>query len=958
MPRLREYVHRPGCFYIVGRLPGLGFCTWQLNAAGRRSLAAIGRGSDGDYIPLDELRCQIGRGDARAGGGGPTPADPVGFAGGGALVVALEGWAAAGGSEAGLAAILRPPAHDHRDRCYSRFFLAWLAGLDPDVPLARLDGLTATGFEELAAWHLRDFGPDTLHELLAFRGSVGVLWRLARVVGPVAREVAAGGGCPAGWADDPVRCHLFAAVRKLQDAPVRDASTACIRLRQAPRIEWQVELHEVVATFPGQGLPDAAEAVTWAVDGGPPVCPTVTRDGVRRVAADARSAPLRPAAEYAVEARFQPVDKVDTCRWSFAADEALVLFGRDEVLVTADEPIPPGEYLALCRGDATPPGAAWAAARPDGWAGWRGWRVRLAAGAVGPYTVADVGPAGWKLDEPPAPGVWWLAPIPVYLGDLPRVAVSPAGAFAGAVVEVAGTTGPPIYLRVGRDLPLTDGALDLGAVPRLADLYGPVRLVCRPAGDAAPPLALSFVRLPTLRLEYVPDPDTPTAARAVRVEADGPLDGWTPGPDTEVRPAGGGVILRATRPAESPGVVAHLPGGRGTVRVRVPVSRGRLERGGAEPGGWQPLPLPAVSLAEVKINDRLRVELHGEPPTEGGQLVFACDGQPLHTGRADRRWGFAVELHRFCDAFGHNAGGVVRVRGCDGWQDVLPLAGRGRPEPAVMPADDSPITVAELRPINVARDVLGRPFVAAEWVAAEAGLAPLIARLDLPEAGAVHAQLVLRREHRTGGRAWPKDRIDRTLAPIPPGRDWDALAAECWYNLARSMSAPTEGAWQSCHHFADAVVRSGRPTGLAFAEALLLRGLARVMLRGRPADPPADLPPGFGPWVRAVGFLGRYVGTAWPRAADPAVGPLPDPPTVLRREDADLIRAALDLAAGRAVPVAGGVGFFAAGLLRARAARLAGDRAAAEAEYDSYSDAVRDVPGLFGAVVNERYESE
>src|SRR4051812_37346056 len=72
------------------------------------------------------------------------------------------------------------------------------------------DGLTATAFDDLAATTLGGLYDDPLHGFFASRGIVAVAWRLAFVVGAVARQHRANPECPSAWQQELILTWVFA----------------------------------------------------------------------------------------------------------------------------------------------------------------------------------------------------------------------------------------------------------------------------------------------------------------------------------------------------------------------------------------------------------------------------------------------------------------------------------------------------------------------------------------------------------------------------------------------------------------------------------------------------------------------------------------------------------------------------------------------------------------------------
>ena len=942
MPRLREYRTRPGHFYLNGVVPGRGFCTWQISAGGldwlRRRHGVV---ADGLWVSVDELQDLRDYKRVTTGGGGPGAVDPAAAG----LASRLEAWAARGGPADELT-----PADI--DRCLSDDLLGWFEGLDSEVPLSGLDALTAAQFEEAARWGELPGLHDPLHAALAFRGAVGVYWRLGRLVGVAAGQALGGGMCPPEWAGRPSLARAF---EKLKQRPQSTAPKGRLRLQISPWVEWRIDRREVVAVYPGQALPDGADAVTWQVTGDDPVPAAVSR----RECGDRESAILPPLTEYAITAKFQAGCPRAAERWVVelpAESSPVVLFyPSGQLIPVGGDALPAGEYLALVRPGAGSPkdtgtGVAWEEPEdaPDRWRGWRGWRVGLTAGAVlGTYAVA-ADAAAWEAEPPTDAAVEWAEPWPVYVGRLPRVFVTDAGNLSGAVVAVGRADAPPLFLRAGTDIPLAAESgrtvLDLPATTALRECYGRVRVACRPPARCdSPPLTLDFVRLPDVGVSY----EGNGAAFDVRVVWNEPRRDLTPGPVTLVLPDAAGCVLRATDPAAAPVVVGHAAD-RGTIRVRVPVTRGGVTSAEGEFRAWHPLPLPPIDLREVGPGEKLRLEFRDPPPTTGsGELVFRTpDGADAYLGKEEGPRTFAVPLVRLRDAFRGSAG-PVQVRGEGVWTDVFPLPGTqseivppANPTLAQLDADiatarsrDVSPGKGEARAIAAARAVLVMPEARDRRAAVEELLAPLANRPDLPEAAALATLLALHRD--------PPGAPTRQ-AGVPTCPESLLVRAEEEYHFARTRRGGVPAAWRSCQELCEQVARTAPQFCLARSDAVLLWAVAQVM---QPEKPPRTLPavellPGHAAWARAVAFLGRAI---WSRTdAGLPPGPLPPAPPVLRPEDVRLVQLAVADAAGSAdadallATFAGwGPGeFFAIGLFRARAAVRAGRGREAGEEYD------------------------
>ena len=792
------------------------------------------------------------------------------------------------------------------------------------------------------------------------------------------------------------------------------------RLLSRPTVRWEVDLQQIVACLSGQRLPFGARGISWSVRPGECSPPQVRVEGDSRRLEEMSSEPLPPSTSYALEVVVQMAAGVASPaqqrRFDLPDDfTPCVLFAHDGTLIPEDaDPLQPGEYLALV------PKAGVAALRarggvemveripvgPVGWHGWQGWRLALAPEAdVAPYRVeAAPDTATWEVELPPASSVAWRETLPIWTGGWPRLFIANSAAFADAVLiidhEPASVEDSSLFLKVGSDVPVRvepqsgRSFLDLHSAPAARNCYGRLRLQCRPLlqHDGPAPIA-HFVRLPAMRLGYAEDPKAPTAALAVRVRFDDPVLAIEPEPDTEVLSEGGAFLLRAQRPHLSPGVSARLPGQRAEMRVRVPVTRGRLVSAAHGTGGWQSLPICGLDLAAVSLDDRLRLEFHESPATEDGHLLFrlsgvgeAVGGESL--GQAEALHVYEIDLHRWRDRFGVGAGGMVQVRARSRWFDVAQLGGHAEPElPTLEPVPPVPegergrllaslekaLEVgdrasvfslsdecfsrsvvagavagdAELLPLAAGRAVLAVASTVEELGLAIDRLADLSDRTDLPEALLLRETLALRREGHTSIReTWSQERVERLGHALPdiPGKA--LLLAEAYYHYARHLPGGAPAFWQSCLELTERflAVSGLRELRSLKADGLLLRELARLNL----AKPPlvAELPPTDdirGTWIAAARHAGhsiRAAGGRGPGATPPRLPLLS--PCVLRPEDVALLRVTTAQGRGESAPEDAWAllrhwqpgQFFAIRLLRARQARLQGQIDEARAEYD------------------------
>ena len=1013
MPKLRSYSDGRG-YYITGYIPEIGFCTWQIGEEGLAYLAARGISSNGDAVRLDDLREMIDRGLVRTAGGGPTPtpaAPPPQWVK--PLANLLIAWSLNGGVDA-LSGIVCPgtgAATDSRPRCYPATFLTWIDGLDPDSGLVRFAGISAAEFEALTANGSHGLDDDPLFGHLTACGAIGVLWRLSRLVGTVAVRLRTDSECPAEWRTDLMLSWLFGRVKKIEDrwraSPVSMGPRRPVGWK-GPRIVWAVELQEVTALLPGQFLPHGVIRVEWRVGGGKPVH-TLVRPGPRgRRIEESVSEPLRPSDGYTIEL-VQSGLPAGQMRWTigYPTDSPLILFHADGRLVDFEDPdpIPPGRYLALVRPGQEPAARAVPGFElveripvgPIGWTGWTGWNAELSPEAIVPgYTVAVSSQAvQWEIESPPDPGVFWLETCPVFIGTLPQINLNPSEAFRGAVVEVAvegagGLFGEPIYLTLGNDIPIQESestaVADLNAVPQLKSRFGRFRLKCQPAGRLdQSPLVLVFTRLPSMTIEYVPDPVRPSTSTAVRIEVNGALTGVTPGPDTEILTEQAGesgparLVVHSLCPELAPGIYLRSQAADWEMRVRIGVSRAGLVTGQAGFEGWRQLPFEEIQLSRVGLGDRLRMEFHIPPITEGGRLVsrLPCRGELLVGEPLDRSPSptvFEIPLHRWRDGFGIGSSGVVQIRGGAGWLDTARLTSEPNgPAPApgsghlvakatseleqavvrgnevsadelisrcleAVDGQECSVCASDLLPLAAARAALV-VRLPSEWLPVRSALERLLGREDLPEAKLLAAELDIRGGERlVSASEWSLAKVEAIEARLPKDPGASVVRAECWYRLARSTGGPALGCWQSCMDLAYRYLEASLPkTGLAFSDALLLWNLSPLMLGYAPVaeSAPTGILPGHRGWIDAARFAASFVRRPWHGRANPEIhlGLTDKAPSVLCPEDEALIRVVVGIASERSEPerhwplVAGlpEGSFYALPLLRARYARYAGD---------------------------------
>jgi hypothetical protein len=408
------------------------------------------------------------------------------------------------------------------------------------------------------------------------------------------------------------------------------------------------------------------------------------------------------------------------------------------------------------------------------------------------------------------------------------------------------------------------------------------------------------------------------------------------------------VVLRPADPVSSPAVIARLAGGHGEIRVRVPTTRVRLTTASGGCRDWKAPPLKDLDLCSCGPGDRMIIELHRQPPTEGGRLVSRIPGHgELFVGVSCNEDGrahlFEVELHRWRDALNPQVTGPLQVRGAFHWIDLAYLRTTEPPGPRRPPAPPEPwweqwvenlnqgvargdssavellvrrcldrstwpsqsVVAADRLPPAIARATLAILAARDAYTRAREALALLLDRADLPEAQILDLSLAVRSGigPRGDGR-WTPDDLEKLTAELPKGMGRDLLLAEAYYRYACATDGPAPACWDSCLDLSERFLGNRRVgTELLTSDAVLLREFARLMrydFRSEADGPREDVLPSHAPWVQVARFANRYVREPRPRPrAYPDLPTLPArAPAVLRAEDAECLRALVDHARG------------------------------------------------------------
>lgn len=994
MPILRR--KKDGGHYIVGPPHGGAntICVWQVLPEGLAYLRGRGIREEGrvSYQDLQDLKQKswIWSGD-----GGPGESDlarrfDVD------LLDRLADWSDMGGAsglEWGLA---------HFDRIFPDSFLNWLRTLADGGRLAEFDGMSRGDFWGLARPRLKSLASPLHAGSVEFYDDNGrLLWRLAEVVGRVAWQVETDGDAPpATWNDD------FKVLARLHER-LRHSTPTVPPIKRMPRhkaddprtrpyIWWDVDGQRVVGVLPGRVL-EGGLSIAWSMPDtdlpGPPVYPVPEGARVEETQTD----PLGPSCQYKFTTIVRPEGAAAVVDYPLPAGyRPFVLFSAEGRLLPCGqcESYAPGEYLALAlcdlAGDVPGRQGVRVVERVDYepvlWHGWRGFRLELAEGAdVAPYRMAGGGRARWEAEETPAYRVVFENTRPIWVGMWPRIEISPRGFFGDGLIEVEQDSDRSRHvIRLGSDVSAVSiegrDMLDLEASAPLRNVYGSIRLACRLAAlPDQPPLTLSLIRVRPIDLEYVEDPDVRRRDRVAAVQVT-TEQAVAAGPGTRLEDLSGSIVARAMTPDEAPSVRLLLPDSGAELRIRVPRTRVRFLSTRRPSEGWREPGELEIRLAEIGIEDRLRVELHlGAELERGRPLCRLVGGSEVASGEPSPLPGtFDIPLHRWLDRLGPEAVGMVQVRGRHRWIDLVRLTGRP------MEAPHSPVGGLEAAPASVAVGEgpalvfeLGQAAAREDWeqtarsvvacldrVEAN-GVSPaerdwllvavarasthlgdegealraldiLDGRDDLYEPWVLRRVLELRRGEVPRQEIWRRAEAVKELPAEFPLK-W-IVAAEHYVHFA---DGPGEGYWISCRRLIESIAW---PAGLAGEgsiwttdrkEATLLHALATFRIGKVPAVPDGVPTAGQWRWLTALSFAAERVTSPGVRPAGGRAVPaadLPRPPLCPAR-DADLVRVILHQAAGRASASAGLLErfrsvtpeeFFAIDLLRFRQLRLEG----------------------------------
>jgi hypothetical protein len=600
---------------------------------------------------------------------------------------------------------------------------------------------------------------------------------------------------------------------------------------------------------------------------------------------------------------------------------------------------------------------------------------------IAPYRIDGSGSrVRWAPEGPPDHPVVFENHLPVWIGSWPRIVVESVSRFEDGLIEVepesrGSQPDAGRVLRIGPDVPITSANdrawLDLGAAEALRETYGPVRLSCRLAAvPDQPPLVLRLVRVRPISLEYVDDPKHPGRVAAVQVRT---LQSVAAGAGTTLTVFSGGErVASASNLDGPPSIRLALPDSRVELRVRVPGTRVRLLSARRPLDGWKEPGQLGIHLAEIALDDRLRVELHlGAELERGRPLCRLVGGAEVASGKPSRLPGvFDIPLNRWLDRLGPEAAGMVQVRGRSRWVDLVRLVGRGsetnggdeetsqwqrmvreldraaaREDPEQVErwmsacldrvrAADASVAEREMLRLAVARVSvhLGDNSRASQ------ALEGLDGRDDLYEPRVVRRALELRR-----GAVARQDILRRAEAMRDLPADFPLKQIVTAEHYVHCADGPGTQYWRSCRETIESIPWPPAPEAMDGGwttdrkEALLLHAMATFRV-GRVPEVPDRVPAsGQWRWLSALAFSAARISSAGLRA--PAGRSIPEAdlprPPLFRERDADLARIVLHQAAGRTEAAAAllerfqGMSpeeFHAIGLLRLRQARLEGQR--------------------------------
>ena len=717
MPRLRQ--RRDGGFYIVGpAYGGAPIATWQASEKAVEYLARHGiKAQPGrDFVSparlaeLKHLRL-IWTGGTGTGAPRDTPQDLSA-----AALDALTRWAALSRpSELGSVLAGQDLAVA---QVFSETFLKWRDRLSAREPLLVTDELSLADFEALCLQR-GNYPPSGLCQQIArSEGGSKVLWQLLRLATRALQQIRTGADCPPRWQDTVLEDLLRLVGEHLADEVDREPHVYLAR----PYILWDVADETIRAVLPAQKIREG-DKTAWFVNGVPQPIDQAT-DAAFRLG-EAHSEALEPSDRYTIRVALSGQERREVTS-EFSLPEGgrpLVLFDPKGRLISLSGHAPQeGTYLAL-----VPPGEDPAVPHalagvtvlddeefcPVSWWGWRPYSLRVDAGAdLGPYgTVAQWQSVSWHLDVDEQP-VLLQNVDDVVFGDWPRASVRDAdrrlleGAWLEATTDDPRRRIGPLYLVESRSsggrsarVRWAEGraTIDLQSSDALQDVWGSIclrlHLVADPDADLP---SLRFLRCPDACLAYVPDPIRPEAAMAVKVASQCATTACSDSICVDVDGTPG---FRASDPAASPSVSFAFPKERAVVRVRIPVTRGRIMPRGPRSDPWKALPL-RVNLGRIKINDQLRLEFVDDPELLGGELMFRlAGGNPLAAGASTGLpRTYDVPLHRWRDHLGPAVNGQVLARCASGWVPVAQLEVTHAPrEPkVVIPSVDIPGPWAEL----------------------------------------------------------------------------------------------------------------------------------------------------------------------------------------------------------------------------------------------------------------------
>lgn len=218
-------------YCIRGNPHGIGFCTWQVGDNALRYLRDRGVG-DGGEVAGSEVKYLLQQRWIWTEGTGPGAEEGRETYVPRVIVEQLVAWARKADLR-GLSAALHDGYRDYAAQCFTSSYLNWLASLDPDLDMPDFDDLSEPDFSDLATDRLGRLVHPLLERCIE-QSWMEVPWRLASLVGRVARYVEDEATWPARWDKDyPILKAIYFRVRDFHNRVQRGFHTKPIPRRQS-----------------------------------------------------------------------------------------------------------------------------------------------------------------------------------------------------------------------------------------------------------------------------------------------------------------------------------------------------------------------------------------------------------------------------------------------------------------------------------------------------------------------------------------------------------------------------------------------------------------------------------------------------------------------------------------------------------------------------------------------------